>query len=97
MKTHAQTATSGAHGGCLNIGSKPKSRLGGLLCMLAALAILGSLIAAPGALAKPKKVTGAAGLGPGIAIETSEPEPPPKPQLMMFHGGSFLFEKRELI
>lgn len=85
MKSFVQTATTAPLRGFGKIDRQSNNRRRGRLAALGALAATLLALVAPAA-------APALGIGPGIKIAEEKPEPPPKPQLLLFHGGSFLFE-----
>lgn len=83
MKSSPRADTYAMHTGCIDIDPQPKRRRG--LVATLVVAVLTLAIAAPaGAATPPGGVTGGSG--------EVKPPPGPKPQLLLFHGGSFLFE-----
>ncbi len=86
MKSSSRADTYTMIPGCMGIDSQSKLRRG--LVAILTLAAVALILAAP---------AGAANAPPGgVAGGTGRVEPPgPKPQLLLFHGGSFLFEDPE--
>jgi acetyl esterase/lipase len=85
VNSHSRADTYTVDQGCTGIDSQSKLRRG-LLAILA-LAAVALILAAP---------ADAADAPGGVAGGTGKVEPPgPKPQLLLFHGGSFLFEDPE--
>lgn len=85
MKSITRADTYAMQPGCKSIDSQSKRRRG-LVATLIVAAFLLALAAPAGAATPPGGVTGGNG----------KVEPPgPKPQLLLFHGGSFLFEDPE--
>lgn len=85
MKTALQTATSGSLRGFQEIERQSQTRRRGRLAALAALAVALLVLAMPA-------TAPAVGVGPAVKLSEDAPEPPAKPQLLLFHGGSFLFD-----
>ena len=83
MKTAVQADTYSVRPGCKDIVPQSKRRRG--LAAILAVAALALGLAAPAGAAP----AGGVGGSPGGKVE---PRPGPKPQLLLFHGGSFLFE-----
>jgi acetyl esterase/lipase len=85
VKSLARADTSAMRPGCIGIDPQSKRRRG-----LAAILVAGALALA---LAAP---AGAADAPGGVGGGAGKVEPPgPKPQLLLFHGGSFLYEDPE--
>src|SRR5262249_14035328 len=86
-KTIAKTATSGQPAGSQDIDRQSKTRRRGPVAALAAIALALGVLAAPAS-----SPAASIGVGRGIPIAHEDIGPPPKPQLLLFHGGSFLFQ-----
>ncbi len=83
MNSSARADTSVVRPGCIDIDLQSKRRRGLAAILLAAVAAL--------ALAAPATAANSQG-GLGGDSGGVKPPPGPKPQLLLFHGGSFLFE-----
>jgi acetyl esterase/lipase len=84
VRSSSRADTYAMNPGCMGIDSQSKLRRG--LAATLVLAALALIVAAP---------AGAAEAPGGVTGGTGKVAPGPKPQLLLFHGGSFLFEDPE--